>query len=185
MAEITEHLITGIDVDLYFAPSVRNMLSWRKGENSAKGKDHVRTILGEDVQISVPLVGGNSVLKQRYINWEKVAISSHGEWQRKHLGAWQAIYGKTPYFIHIFPELERIYKEHSYALFRDFCREINNIAVNYLNLDGLSSSANSMKNEYPMRFKNIQSEIESQISPELTIFDALFRLGPDVAYIFL
>lgn len=148
-------------------------------------KEHVRTLLEGGVQLSVPLVGGNSILKHRAVNWDRVCISSHGDWQRKHLGAWQAIYGKTPYFIHIFPELERIYKEHSQATFRRFCVEINTLIEKYLSLDRLVPFANEMRLEHPLRFREIQSEIDAQISPDLTVFDALFRLGPDVAYIFL
>ena len=59
MDEITGQSVAVVKQDTYFAPSVRNILSWRRGETVAHGKEHVRTSLQGGVQISLPLVGGN------------------------------------------------------------------------------------------------------------------------------
>ncbi len=185
MGEIAKQSIASVEKDTYFAPSIGNILSRLRGECMPQGKSHVRALLEGGVQLSVPLVGGNSILKQHSLNWDKVCISSHGDWQRKHLGAWQAIYGRTPYFIHIFPELEKVYREKSQGLFQDFCGGLNLLINRYLQLDQLQPYANQMKIEQSRRYDAIRNEIASQISPELTVFDAIFRFGPDAAFIFL
>lgn len=144
-----------------------------------------RTRLAEGLTLTVPLVGGNSILKNSYIDFDRLMISDHGSWQRKHLGAWQAVYGKTPYYTHIFPKLEDAYMHHSQGKFIDFTETLLNTALEFIELDSLRKSAIEMRKMHPGRFEQIREELLRNSDSSLTIFDSIFHHGKSTAFLLL
>lgn len=77
------------------------------------GKDFARTRIrgnapGDEILLSVAVVGGASVLKQSR-RLSHAILSEHSDWQHNHLGALEASYGRAPFFRYIFPDLKRIF----------------------------------------------------------------------------
>lgn len=68
---------------------------------------------GNSLAISVPLCKG----KHSGQSIRDVQISYAADWQTKHLRSLRAFFGKTPYFVHYFPEIEKIYAIQPDALF--------------------------------------------------------------------
>ena len=178
----------------WFAPSLDTVRkafgSFLEEEDSIltlKGeyKNCIRTHLAEGVTLPVPLVGGNSILKHAHVDFERLMISDHGNWQRKHLGAWQAVYGKTPYYVHLFPKLENAYLHHSHGKFTDFTETLMNAALDFLEIDSLRASASEMRKLYPGRFEHIREELLRSTDSSLTIFDSIFYHGKSTAFLLL
>ncbi|MDE6297928.1 MAG: WbqC family protein [Muribaculaceae bacterium] len=97
------------------------------------GKDRARTLVGDGRLLGVPVEGGSSALKRR--GCRDVMISEHGRWRDVHLGTLQALYGKTPYFPYLFPEIEKIYMEKGEGRLEDFNIAIHELIVRWLGLD--------------------------------------------------
>lgn len=182
------------DLIHWFAPSLETVRkafdAYHHEEDSALApkveyKKHTRTLLAEGITLTVPLVGGNSILKHTHVNFERLMISDHGNWQRKHLGAWQAVYGKTPYYTHIFSKLEDAYIHHSQGTFFDFTGTLLNIALEFIEIDKLQASAMEMRKLYPGRFEQIKEELLRNTDSSLTIFDSIFHLGKSTVFLLL
>lgn len=171
-----------------FAPSLGK---WRaesgeRGEMaSPASKDYIRSKLAGDIMLSVPIVGGNSILKRRDLRIDDVMISSHGDWQHKHLGAWQAVYGKTPYFQHLFPMLKEVYDNYSEGSLLDFNNALFRIAVDFLELDTIEESVKRLEKKNPELLDDLRRETLEKCDKDLTIFDSLFRLGKEAVFLFI
>lgn len=174
----------------FFAPSlkrVRNAFVHSGAAVSSSPKDHVRTQLAGGVVLTVPLAGGNSLLKHRDIDLNHVMVSQHGDWQHRHLGAWQAIYGKTPYFPHLLPLIQEVYLEHSHGTFPEFSRALYAIVTDFLDLDAIRRSSERLiiNREYSSRLADIREETLQKCDIDLSIFDPLFRIGKDTVYLLI
>lgn len=172
----------------FFAPSlrrVRNTLMHSGPDAGSSPKDHVRTQLAGGVVLTVPLTGGNSLLKHRDIDLDQVMVSQHGDWQRRHLGAWQAIYGKTPYFPHLSPMIQEVYSRHSHGTFTEFSRAMYAIVEDFLDFDAIQATAVRLNSNDTSRLADIREETLQKCDIGLTIFDPLFRIGKNTVYLFI
>lgn len=171
-----------------FAPSlgkIRASLGLGNLMSPLSPKDYVRTLLSGEVILSVPVEGGNSQLKSRCLQIGDVMISRHGEWQHRHLGAWQAMYGKTPYFQHLFPRLQEVYIGCSEGSLMEFNRAVFNIVEDFLELDAIKDSVVRLKEVNPRLLEDLRNESLLKSNETLTVFDTLFRLGKDAVYLFI
>lgn len=154
-----------------------------------KGKDYARCRIlaanGEEV-LGIPVEGGSSQLKRRGADPH---LSDHGKWVREHLGAWQAAYGKTPYYTYLMPELAEIYADTEDKSLEEFNREILKVALRWIepfteikkpneNSD-IPEKEESIKEKKEELLKLKISEISAKVNADLSIFDALFRLGKE------
>lgn len=119
--------------------------------------------------LTIPVEGGASVLKNRGTN---PILSEHGKWRREHLGAWHAAYGRTPFFEHLMPEIERVYRDSTGITLEEFNSGLLNVALGWIDKSVVCSE----------EFELVKEEIVIKIKPELSIFDALFRLGKETAF---
>lgn len=137
------------------------------------GKKFAKALLAGDVTLSVPLVGGASVMKRRDA-WP--LISSHGKWRREHLGAWLTAYGRTPFFIHLMPEIEMVYQSAADdSALEDFNSALLRVALGWLS-DYDEATAEKVKLQSWIAKFNIISQ------SSLSIFDSLFRYGKDTLF---
>lgn len=116
--------------------------------------------------LSVPLAGGASILKKRDC---RPVLSDHGKWRKEHLGAFSAIYGRTPYYDHLIPEIEEVYAASQEMELETFNSGLLDVALRWLDAD-----------DPPLLIDEkspLLQEIASKINPDISIFDALFRLG--------
>lgn len=134
------------------------------------GRDAARTLIrgnAEPLRLSIPVEGGAARLKHPGAD---PAISPHGNWRALHLGAWNAAYGRTPFFIHLFPEIEAIY-----ASIPDGAPISRlNSAFHLLATHWLDEGA---AHPLPPRCLPRADELAAAISPHFSIFDAIFRFG--------
>ena len=146
-----------------------------------QGKGVCRTLIAGGRMLSVPVEGGASALKRRGV--EDVAISQHGRWQEVHLGALRAAYGRTPYFAHLFPQIEKIYEERSKGSLSRFNEALHRLALRWL---GMEEGDDGRLREWflsnPERAREIAEEMRSNINMEYSIFDAIFRLGKETLF---
>lgn len=110
-------------------------------------------------------------------------ISDHGRWRQEHLGAINATYGKTPYFPYIFPELEKIYWEKSNGSLGEFNRELFEFVYRFLDVDSIRKAIDEMNLRNPRRLGQLKRELETKVNLNYSIFDALFRLGKNTAFV--
>ena len=78
---------------------------------TVSGKDFVRCrIKGQSAPtlLTLPVEGGSSRLK-RTSGIPRLSLSEHGNWRHSHMGALNAAYGRSPYFQHFMPMLEKVY----------------------------------------------------------------------------
>lgn len=140
----------------------------------------VRCRLDNGILLSVPLVGGASVSKRLRAGSDAtdLRLSDHGKWRREHLGAFSAIYGRTPYFIHLFPGLERIYHDsESDDSFLAFAEALRKLTESWIS-DYPVIERESVRNE-AVRLRRM--ELKTKVNTDLSIFDAIFRFGKETA----
>lgn len=168
-----------------FAPSVGyyaiRLASLLHGEDTypeVKGKERVRTRIAGGMMLSLPVEGGSSVMKRR--NAEGAMLADHGRWQDVHLGAFKATYGKTPFFIHLFPEIEKIYRQKGAGSVGDFTAAINAMVEEWLGIDEIFiNSLRSLRDDSPERLRLWKQQFSGKIDPEISILDLLFRYGKE------
>lgn len=73
--------------------------------------------LAPDITLSVPVAGGNRPLRAlegtapTYRDLDRIVLSEHDNWRRRHIAALQTRYSALPYFIHFAPDLFRAISE--------------------------------------------------------------------------
>lgn len=166
-----------------FAPDLSMTRKILAGVRVSPGKGFARTIIEGDRILSIPVVGGSGRLKRSDINLDKIMISDHGRWRQEHLGAINAAYGKTPYFPYIFPELEKIYREKSNGSLGEFNRELFEFVYRFLDVDSIRKAIDEMNLINPQRLRQLKGELETKVNLNYSIFDSLFRLGKNTAFV--
>jgi len=127
------------------------------------GKQFARCPISTGV-LTVPVEGGGSVLKRHDAD---PILSEHGKWRREHLGAWNAAYGRTPYYVHLMPEIEEVYMHSEGLRLEEFASRLLDVARDWLDSDAIGA---------PLP-ESVREEVRRHIRLNLSIFDALFRLG--------
>lgn len=122
-------------------------------------------------RLTVPVVGGAAVLKCRDAN---PLLSEHGKWRREHLGAWNAAYGRTPYFTHLMPQIEEVYADSEGITLDEFSRRLLGVALRWLDPEALTATGDTIE--------AVRREIRAKVDPRLSIFDAIFRLGRETVF---
>lgn len=130
----------------------------------------------EPQTLSVPVEGGVRSL-QTTAKVETALISGHGNWPHVHLGAIDAIYGRSPYFRHVFPEIERILSNPP-SLLGDLNRSL---LTSVLELTGLygDGDVESLRSSISEAAISRGAELKVKVCPELSVLDAVMCLGPE------
>lgn len=177
------------------APSIRwcgaFFKSWAKGIPESEAflianstlrspKDFGRYILKnqieEYVKLSVAVEGGGKQLR----TWDKINnlyLSEHGDWRKVHLGAWEAILGRKPFFRYLEPALRDVYCDLNLKSLKEFNIAIFKILIAYLlgNLKPNSVVLNERNSEWRER----GLEIAERFDQETSIIQALAENGPE------
>lgn len=130
------------------------------------------------IDLSVPLAGG----RNQKVNLIDLKIAG-GEWKRKHLQAIQSAYGKAPYFLYYFDELENIIQQAdenffalSISLIRWLCSEmLPGVTVKIMEEETAVTPVEvSIEKKYHQVFEN-----KFGFQKNMSAVDLLFCLGPD------
>lgn len=125
-----------------------------------------------NIRLSVPVTGGSSVLKR---HTAEPVLSEHGKWRREHLGAWNATYGRTPFFIHLMPQIAAVYERSEGMNIESFNSELLRVALNWIDSEAMMLCG--------MPYDEVRKELKPKIDVSLSIFDAIFRLGRETTWI--
>lgn len=162
-------------------------LKWVRDNGSSLSmptREYCRTLVQsnspEGMVLTVPVVGGSSSVK-RLRPWQ-LAISSHGDWTRTHLGAIEAAYGKEPYFQHFFPEIADVIATYP-PLLADLNRKLFSLLLAGMNYEENAKDIKKFRVCHPKRYENISSRLFSKIDMDHSIIEPLFRLGPDLIFL--
>lgn len=146
-------------------------------------KKFVRTDIsdknGNIISLSMAIEGGGR--KTRNINnIENSLLSEHGNWRKNHLGALEAVYGRTPFFEHIIPSLSVPYQNRSLLSLKEFNSAIHQVLSRFLlreiPLTRLISYAGS-----PVVSERAK-ELASKINPEISVIDSFMKFGPETLF---
>lgn len=160
-----------------FAPSADLFCRLLVGETRFAETALRRTLIKGDRMLSVPVEGG-----KRALTLEDPCLSDHGRWREVHLGAWNAAYGKTPYFPHLFPQMEAVYRNEAQLSLREFNSALLEVVLRWLEPALLLPELERMKSLHPARFEEVEKYFETKVNYNYSIFDALFRLGKDTVF---
>lgn len=142
-------------------------------QSHIEGKSFSRLKLS-GLTLSVPVEGGAARLKHRDAD---PLISEHGKWRKEHLGAFSAIYGRTPYYEHLMPEIAEVYGQCQGWSLERFNASLLHIALRWTGL-------NCQKGNMPHLPAGVAEEVLGKIDPEISIFDSIFRLGRETGLAF-
>lgn len=141
------------------------------------GKNLARCVIGtkeSPLMLSAALSGGSQILK-KISRLDSIPLSDHGNWRHIHLGAFEAILGKTPFYIHYIPELREIYGARI-ATLEEFNLEIHRFVKSSLlnNTDVTPSPC-----AFPPSVAERGMEIAGMILPDHSVIEALMSHGPE------
>lgn len=152
-------------------------ISFANGASGVKGKDFVRGAIPGQL-LSVAIEGGSGRLKKldRSDSLQKalldsVRISSHGNWPHVHLGTLEAAYGRTPYYQHLADDLRALLSPPPERL-ADLNMSLHRLLSSWLRIPTAAISQEAMTRG---------KELLSKADPELTVLDALMRIGPETS----
>lgn len=140
---------------------------------SVSGKDFARcriAVRGRATLLSVAVEGGADRLRNPRALWE-AAVSMHGNWPHVHLGALEAVYGRTPYYRHIMPALRDVLQEPP-ARLMELNTRLHGAVAPFLTVPAGAMTAVQAERA---------REVASLINPELSIIDPLMRLGTETS----
>ncbi len=143
-----------------------------------KSREFARTTI-EGAMLAIPVEGGASVLKRRGAD---PTVAEHGRWRHTHLGAWNAAYGKCPFFSHFYPALQEIYQLPAGLRLEEWNRHFAEIVIRMLRPEDELPALRQMAVERGVLFKELQREMTAKINYNLSIFDALFRYGRETLF---
>lgn len=150
-------------------------IAWANASLHVGGKDFARCVIGGNngpATLSVPVAGGSHSLLRRGAELS-ATLSEHGNWRHIHSSALEAVYGRTPFFQHLMPDIKSVLKERQTDL------AALNVAIHRVMADFLSfpfpNTALTEAAEERAR------ELAREIDVEKSMLDALMRLGRDVA----
>ena len=129
----------------------------------------------EAVMLTIPVEGGGRILKHTK-DLTRVKLSDHGNWRHTHLGALEACYGKTPYYVYLMDELQKVYDAYFESL-QDFNNAIHKVIMTFM-IGEMNENAIKHFLKNPL-IKERGGELATRIDPFLSVIDALMTLGRD------
>lgn len=163
--------------------------AWQRAMAGCKPRDFARALVGGahgqgPVLLSVAIEGGSSVVKRgRPEEWR---LSGHGNWRRLHLGAIEAAYGSTPYFIHLYPILKEVYSSVADGqYFSDLSAALNSAAMNFINAESLIPELQRLQQNRQDIFLHPTNKNFSVENYDFAFIDVIFKKGPESIFTLL
>lgn len=169
----------------WFSSLFGEMMKERNFEESAltvsgcvATREYARTAI-QGGNLCIPVEGGASVLKRR---GAVPVVAEHGRWRQSHQGAWNADYGKTPFFGHIYPAFQEIYQLPVGLPLEEWNRRFAEVVIKMLRPEEELPAIMEMAQTRRMLLNELKREYTAKINYNLSIFDALFRYGRDTLF---
>lgn len=119
----------------------------------------------------------------KYLAPEEWVVSAHGRWNAVHIGAFEASYGRTPYFAYFLPRLREILLNPP-----ELALDLNKMLMRWiiessLLEDSLPSLCVQMEKE-PALVANRRNYLLARSNDEQSLIEPLFKFGPEIVYLF-
>ena len=170
--------------------------AWRRavplpGRSDASGRRHAlraltRTLVAgahgqEPVTLTVPLVGGASAVKRG--DTEAWRVSMHGDWIRRHRGALLTAYSATPYYTHFMPLLDDVYASMREGdAFAGFSTALFSVVEKVPGMESVEWLGDLRSDP---RARCICREKSAGLHTSLSVFDVIFKRGPELPLILM
>lgn len=151
-----------------------------------KGRYNRSLILGPDgeMQLSVPVIGGITAVKKA--NPQTWICADDKNWRHQHLGAINAAYGRTPFFIHFFPIVEKIINDSSVTSIEQLNNQLYIAIAKFLELE--KHTYILQKTKHSKLIATVKSEIMLDMPPshvDVSIIHHIFHFGKDTIFLCL
>lgn len=130
------------------------------------------------ILLSLPAEGGASALKR--LPPEAIRLSLHGEWPHRHRGAISAAYGRTPWFIHLYPRFEPLLSEpriHAGMSLAALTNPLHSETVEALDLHATISCLHEASDATLTRMRAVAAREAQSIRPDEALLGLLMRRG--------
>lgn len=146
----------------------------------------IRGAAGE-LSLSVPVEGGNRILRPLYrdgltvspMSLDDVRLSEHGNWRHLHVSALRTAYSATPFFLHYSPEIISAIEE-SESL-GELLRGVMSPFDEIFSEDNISQLT-TLSATSPERTLQLCNERRKELAWHLSSLDILFRKGPETIF---
>lgn len=162
---------------------------WNKRDKSTH-RYRVADVNGP-IELTVPVTKPDSYSTAHLSD---IKLSRHGNWWHVHRVTLESGYGRTPFFEHYFPKMERFFSDtttETYPFLWEYLIDTLNMATSLLDLDTSFTTLKTLPSGNMLELPEIQ---HSLIDPywqircdrfnflqNLSILDLLFNLGPEAA----
>lgn len=143
-------------------------------------RERTRTPIAGGLLLSLPIAGGSGAVKRTPP--ESWLLSGHGRWPHLHFEALRAAYGRTPYFAHLSPRLEPLYAAPPQE-FREFVGRLEKEMLGFIQFEASWPRLMSLRASDPALYAALRGEKAAQADSDLSVLDALFRLGPEAIFL--
>lgn len=123
--------------------------------------------------LSVPVAKGPGMI-----------LSGHGNWPHVHLGTINAIYGRSPYFPHLFDSLTSIYHNTPETL-PELNRGIHDLVSKWIDTEAAAMAASDFEEDPNSVLLDYCADLETKVNYSVSILDAIFRFGKDTLFVLL
>lgn len=146
----------------------------------SSSKDYARFSLspspGTLMTLSLAIDGGSRQLRDKKL-MPDLKLSDHGNWRKVHLGAFEAVLGKSPFYRHIESSLQNLYSDPSLSSLQDFNSAIFRIFYSFLMKNILPEDLKKFQDD--LSLKERAKELASAITPDTSIIQIYSNLGPE------
>lgn len=144
----------------------------------------IRGADGNPLQLSVPIEGGASAVKNH--DPESWRISLHGNWPRVHWGAIATAYASAPFFPHFEEELHGIISDPP-ATAAELCEATAEWTLRALSIEEILPDLSRLIASNPEKAEALRRDAlgcdnTGHVEPDLSIVDAVMRLGPQAIF---
>lgn len=169
-----------------YLPSVKWMGAWLSGATPRTERKRLpRTVIhaaGRAPEtLTVPVAGGRSALKSQPA--DTILVSDHGRWADVHIGAFEAAYGRTPFYRHIEPLVAPLLLDSPGRRLTDLNLDLLDRMARFLNLRELLPAMKEFGTRNPGRLREIAASITVPAIPDLSALDPVCKFGPDTIFL--
>lgn len=156
-------------------------LAWMRRQTQAMhqaARHPNRTLLDRQTPLTVPVEGGGRQFRRSPAGSAPHPLSAHGRWTHVHLGAIEAIYARTPYFIHFFPSLSEILLTPPHTL-----EELNRTILRFMLRAVDAQRLLPLLADPTEAVRQEARRLAQTAQPGLSFIDPIFRLGPEAIFL--
>lgn len=143
-----------------------------------------RSRLADGTLLTIPVEGGITTVKRADpLSWR---ADDSRQWRHQHLGAINALYGRTPYYRHFSPEILAAIADRDCPGIAEMARRIDAAVAGAIDTETLRRHWRHADEHTRLRLCRYADEAGAfDADPQLAMAHYLFYLGPDAIFLLL